>query len=69
MLKEARPIRFKLAWQGYRVGDVIGQAADNPVPATLREWLIGNGFAESVLVPAVDLSAGKPAKARTLKVR
>lgn len=35
-------VRFKVAWQGYRVGAVI-------MPnGTLRDWLIGNGYAEPV---------------------
>lgn len=36
------PIRFKLAWQTYRVGDVITPNG------TLRDWLIGNGYCEKV---------------------
>lgn len=35
-----KPVKFKLAWQHYRVGDVITPNA------TLRDWLIGNGFAD-----------------------
>lgn len=36
-------IRFIVAWQTYRVGDVI---APN---GTLRDWLIGNGYCEKVI--------------------
>lgn len=35
-----RPVRFKLSWQTYRVGDVITPNG------TLRDWLIGNGYCE-----------------------
>lgn len=35
-------VRFKLAWQGYRVGDEI-------VPnGTLRDWLVANGYVDIV---------------------
>lgn len=38
-----RPVRIKLAWQGYRVGDVI------PTPSNaLRQWLVANGYGETV---------------------
>ena len=33
-----QPVRFKLAWQNYRVGDVITPNG------TLRDWLVGNGY-------------------------
>lgn len=36
------PIRFKLAWQTYRVGEVITPNG------TLRDWLLGNGYCEKV---------------------
>lgn len=32
--------RFKVAWQNYRVGDVIEPNG------TLRDWLVARGFAE-----------------------
>jgi hypothetical protein len=35
-----KKVRIKLAWQNYRVGDVITPNG------TLRDWLIGNGYAE-----------------------
>lgn len=35
-----KPVRFKLAWQHYSVGDVIQPNG------TLRDWLIGNGYCE-----------------------
>ncbi len=43
-----RKVRFKLAWQNYRVGDVIEPNG------TLRDWLISNGFAELVEQPQPD---------------
>lgn len=41
-------VRFKLAWQTYRVGDEITP------DGTLRDWLVGNGY--------VDIVDPKPAK-------
>jgi hypothetical protein len=35
-------VRFIVAWQTYRVGDVIRPAA------TLRTWLIGNGYCKDL---------------------
>jgi hypothetical protein len=35
-----KTLRFKLAWQNYRVGDTITPNG------TLRDWLIGNGYCE-----------------------
>lgn len=37
-----KSVRFKLAWQGYRVGDVITP------PGALRDWLVANGYVELV---------------------
>lgn len=37
-----RKVRFKLAWQTYRVGDEITPNG------TLRDWLVGNGYVEIV---------------------
>lgn len=45
-------VRFKLAWQTYRVGDEITPNG------TLRDWLLGNGYVE--LVEAE--SPARPAK-------
>lgn len=37
-----RKVRFKLAWQTYRIGDEI-------MPnGTLRDFLVGNGFADII---------------------
>lgn len=37
-----KKVRFKLAWQAYRVGDEI-------VPTgTLRDWLVANGYVDIV---------------------
>jgi hypothetical protein len=38
-----RPVRFKLAWQTYSVGDEITPNG------TLRDWLFANGYIEEVL--------------------
>lgn len=35
-----KPVRFKLAWRHYKVGDEITPNA------SLRDWLIGNGYVE-----------------------
>jgi hypothetical protein len=35
-----RRVRFKLAWQNYQVGEEITPNA------TLRDWLVGNGYVE-----------------------
>lgn len=35
-----RRVRFVLAWQAYRVGDVIEP------PGTLRQWLIDRGYCQ-----------------------
>jgi hypothetical protein len=37
-----KSVRFTLAWQTYRVGDVITPNG------TLRDWLVGNGYAQVV---------------------
>jgi len=37
-----KTIRFKIAWQTYRVGDEITPNG------TLRDWLVSNGYAEVV---------------------
>ncbi len=42
--------RFRLAWQNYRVGDVIEP------PGTLRDWLLSNGYVE----PAEELAPPPP---------
>jgi hypothetical protein len=36
------PVRFKLAWQTYRVGDVITPNG------LLRDWLMARGYVEKV---------------------
>lgn len=43
------PVRFKLAWQTYSVGDVITPNA------LLRDWLMGNGYVERI--PAETVAA------------
>lgn len=37
-----KKVRFKLAWQNFRVGDTCTPNG------TLRDWLVGNGYAEIV---------------------
>lgn len=54
-------VRFKIAWQAYRVGDVIQP------PATLRGWLVGNGFAELVEAES-PIRPAKMARAAAAKV-
>lgn len=47
-----KTVRIKLAWQNYRVGDTF-------VPnGTLRDWLVGNGYADVVEAE----TPGRPAK-------
>lgn len=46
-------VRFKLAWQTYRVGDVIQPNG------TLRDWLLANGYVE-IIEPAAG--ADRPAR-------
>lgn len=42
MAGSLQKVRFKLAWQSYRVGDVITPNG------SLRDWLLGNGYVEVV---------------------
>lgn len=42
MVGTSKKLRFKLAWQQYRVGDVIEPNG------TLRDWLIGHGYCDVV---------------------
>ena len=37
-----KPVRFKLAWQHFKVGDVITPTG------VQRDWLLGNGYVELV---------------------
>jgi hypothetical protein len=41
-----KKVRFKLSWQNYRVGDEITPNA------SLRDWLLGNGYVEVVDDPS-----------------
>jgi hypothetical protein len=43
-------VRFKLAWQSYRVGDVISP------PGVLRDWLASRGYVE----PVPEVAAVEP---------
>lgn len=57
-------VRFKLAWQRYRVGDVISP------PGVLRDWLIQHGYCERIVpeqpaAPAVVECVPEPAPAST----
>lgn len=49
-------VRFKLAWQNYRVGDEI---TPNGV---LRDWLVGNGYAAIVGSANEAETPSRPAK-------
>lgn len=57
-------VRFRLAWQNYRVGDVIQPTG------TLRGWLLANGYVEPVVeaapppIPVTDTPAAVPARTR-----
>lgn len=42
MIKPQPQVRFRIAWQTYRVGGVITP------PATLRDWLLQCGYVELV---------------------
>jgi len=60
--------RFRLAWQTYRVGDVIEPTG------VLREWLRANGYIEPVVVeptgnPVVVVSPEQLAVKRKSKAR
>lgn len=46
-----KKVRFKLAWQNYRKGDVIQPSG------TLRDWLVRNGYVEIVEDGARPLQA------------
>ncbi len=37
-----KKVRFKVAWQAYRVGDIIEPNG------TLRDWLVSAGYAEVI---------------------
>jgi hypothetical protein len=47
-------VRFKLAWQNHKVGDVIQPNA------MTRDWLIARGYVERV--DPVEVGGGRPAK-------
>lgn len=42
MAGNLKKVRFKKAWQAYRVGDIIEPTG------TTRDWLIANGYVEVV---------------------
>ena len=52
-----KKIRFMVAWQNYRVGDEIEP------PGTLRDFLVGNGYAEIIEAEAPPRPAKFSAKA------
>lgn len=52
MIGCGKPVKFKLAWQTYSVGDEIDP------PATLRDWLIANGYVDAV-APALPEKKGQ----------
>ena len=52
-----KPVRFKRAFQNYRVGDQITPNG------TLRDWLVDNGYADIVEPAKTVGTAGKIGKA------
>lgn len=48
-------VKFKLSWQTYRVGDIIEPAA------TLRDWLLGNGYVEVIAANEAEVP-NRPAR-------
>lgn len=61
-----KKIRFTIAWQSYRVGDEITPNG------TLRDWLVGNGYAQIVedaprTVQAPVNRMAKPAHSRAAR--
>jgi hypothetical protein len=55
-------VRFKLAWQNFRVGDVFTPNG------TLRDWLIRHGYCEivgPVRSPVNRIATAKHARAKT----
>lgn len=58
-LRLPKKVRFILAWQTYRVGDVITPNG------TLRDWLIGNGYCKLV----ADEPANTVARPMSQRVR
>lgn len=55
--------RFKLAWQNYRVGDVITP------PASLRDWLLQNGYVEVLDTGRIGAPLTRAAEVAKAKVR
>jgi len=55
-----KPVRFKLAWQNYKVGEVITPNG------MLRDWLIHNGYCE--LLPEKPRGVKDKARAATQAV-
>jgi hypothetical protein len=51
-------VRFKLAWQTYRVGDEIDP------PGNLREWLLTEGYVEEVETPSRPAKMARAAAAK-----
>jgi len=62
-----KKVRFKLAWQNYRVGDVIEPNG------TLRDWLVANGYVDIIDAPqplrAPVNRMARPAQMRGKSVR
>lgn len=52
-----KKVRFKLAWQNFRVGDEFTPNG------TLRDWLVGNGYVDIVVDPKPTGTVGKIGKA------
>lgn len=57
-----KPVRFKLAWQGFRVGDIITPNG------TTRDFLVGNGYADIVEEAETPARPGKLAAKAAKKI-
>lgn len=62
-LRLPKKVRFILAWQTYRVGDVITPNG------TLRDWLIGNGYCKLVDEPANTVARPMSQRVRGVMTR
>lgn len=59
-----KKVRFKLAWQTYRVGDVIEPNG------TLRDWLLAHGYVELLQqTPAAAIHKGNAKRPLVQRVK
>lgn len=63
MSQAPRPVQFVMAWQNYRVGEVITP------PATLRDWLMDNGYVQFAFDKKPRARAVQPPPRGTVMVR